>query len=112
MKHAILLSLTVLALAACQGSNCSKAKPTLLTASNAATTAKAAEDLALNEVYTRHPSRALVDIATARRRSIQPSVYEVHVEMTGSPEARAIYDVIIGEDEDGEMIVTGFTKVQ
>ncbi|GGB74706.1 hypothetical protein [Henriciella pelagia] len=104
--------IAIVGLAACQGARCAETTPTLLTARKPVITTNQAEEVALNEVYARHPTRALVDIVTATRRSVRPGVFDVHVEMTGSPEARAIYDVVISEGADGELVVSGFTKVQ
>jgi|AP82_1055514.scaffolds.fasta_scaffold252519_1 hypothetical protein len=104
--------IAVMALSACQGARCANSSPPLLTAGKPVVTTSQAEEMAVSEVYARHPTRALVDNVTATRRSVRPGVFDVHVEMTGSPEARAIYDVVISEGADGELVVSGFTKVQ
>ena len=104
--------IAIVSLAACQGARCAETTPTLLTAGKPVVTTSQAEEMAVSEVYARHPTRALVDKVAAIRRAVRPGVFDVHVEMTGSPEARAIYDVVISEGADGELMVSGFTKVQ
>lgn len=112
MRAILVSGLGGLVLAACQGANCKEPDPRALQAGAPALSVHAARSIALDEVYSRHPTRALVDFANVEQTATDPAIYMVHVEMTGSPEARAIYDVEVSETAPGDLAVTGFTKAQ
>ena len=73
---------------------------------------KAAEALALDAIYREHPTRALVDSVTAEAQVVAGMNYRFHVEMTGSPEFRDIFEVVVYEDLDGTMAVTRLEPLQ
>lgn len=112
MRYCILTVIAALALTACHVANSTKSSSPDVGSVNSVIDIEAAKQLAFKEVYDRHPTRALIDAVDAEWRGSFPSVYDIHVEMTGSPEARAIYDVVVTEGEDGNLAVTEFTKVQ
>ena len=112
MKPYTLIALAALSLGACHGARCADSTSPVVTSDNPIIATDAAEQVAIDAVYTRHPTRALVDILEGKRRDGDPLMYDVHVEMTGSPEARAIYDVVVSDDGSGNLSVTAFEKVQ
>lgn len=112
MRFTFALVLAGLSIAACQGGKCAGSDPKFLQIESPDNSIRAARRLAIDELYTRHPTRALVDFANVKQTSTQPAVFAVHIEMTGAPDARAIYDVEVSETPDGNLSVTGFTKVQ
>lgn len=112
MRTLILGTLAAMSLSACHGARCADRGPAALTVEKAEAMVDAAESLALNAVYTRYPTRALVESSETVKVSDDPAVFESHIEMTGSPDTRAIYDVEVTAEAVGEMAVTGFNKVQ
>lgn len=66
---------------------------------------------AVDQVYTQHPTRALVDTV-----DVEPAAelgrYMVHVEMTGAPEFRDIFDLVVVEGADGELVLDSLQQVQ
>ena len=112
MRAMLISGLGGLMLAACHGATCVESDPQALQVETQEISAFGARSVALDAVYERHPTRALVDFANVEQTGTSPAVYQVHVEMTGSPEARAIYEVEVSETSDGKLDVTGFTKSQ
>ncbi len=68
---------------------------------------KAAQALAVNEIYTRNPTRALVDKVSAEMQVVAGINYRFNIVMTGG----AAYRVIVFRSLQGEMSVTGFEKL-
>ena len=112
MRPLIITGLGGLLLAACHGAECAGSDPQALRVEAPAVSVFAARQTALDEVRERHPSRALVDFANVEQTATDPAVYMVHVEMTGAPEIRGIYDVEVSETEAGRLEVTGLTRAQ
>lgn len=73
---------------------------------------KAAEAMALDAIYTEHPTRALVDSVSAEAQVVAGMNYRFRVEMTGAPEFRKIFVVTVYQDLDGAMAVTQLEQVQ
>ncbi|MGB3625312.1 MAG: hypothetical protein WA989_05785 [Henriciella sp.] len=112
MKLLVTIGVAALALSACQGANCADKQPAGLTVAMPEAKQDAAKSAALDEIYERYPTRAMVDASATTARARAPGVYDVHVEMTGSPEARAIYDVVVTETPDGTLEIRTFYKTQ
>lgn len=72
---------------------------------------EAVEAFAIDAVYTAHPTRAPVDEVTIHHGSMIGR-YLVHVEMTGAPQARGIYNVVVHEEDDGALELIELTKLQ
>ncbi|MEQ9316352.1 MAG: hypothetical protein RLN72_10915, partial [Henriciella sp.] len=100
MKSFGLVVIAALALTGCHGANCAKGGQPVISSVDTLIDIEGAKQVATNEVYERHPTRALVDAMDAEWMGGSPPTYEVHIEMTGSPEARAIYDVVVTETPD------------
>jgi hypothetical protein len=66
---------------------------------------------AVDQVYTQHPTRALVDVVDVTPGA-EPGHYLVHVEMTGSAEFRNIFDVVVSEGDDGDLTLVTLDQVQ
>ena len=69
-------------------------------------------DFAVQTVYERFPTRALVDTISAETQLVAGMNHRCRIEMGGSPTARAIYSVVVYEDLDGALEVTAFDKIQ
>lgn len=68
---------------------------------------KAAQALAVNEIYTRNPTRALVEKVSAETQVVAGLNYSFNITMTGG----ATYRVIVFRNLQGEMSVTDFEKL-
>lgn len=112
MRVCLVSGLGGLLLGACHGAQCVEPDPQALRIEAPAVSVHEARRIALDEVYERHPTRALVDFANVEQVETGPAVYRVHVEMTGAPEARSIYDVEVSETAGGSLEVTAFSKAQ
>ena len=73
---------------------------------------QAAEAVALDAIYKHRPTRALVDSVTAEIQVVAGFNYRFRVEMTGAPDYRDIYEVIVYEDLDGTFTVTKLEQLQ
>ena len=112
MRTVLAAGLGVLVLAGCHGARCADTDSPPLTTAEPDVSAMAARSVALDALYEREPTRALLDTANVEQIATGPAVYRVHITMTGSPETRAIYEVEVSEQDDGLLTVTSFTKVQ
>lgn len=125
-----LAALTVLA--ACQGAPPESPTPPAATPSQAAPTEAPAQDvivggygaaneenpelaqaqkLAIEELYRRHPTRALVEKVTSEVQVVAGLNYKFQIEMSGAPEQRARYEVVVFRGLDRTMKVTSVTKL-
>ena len=68
---------------------------------------KAAQAIAVNELYTRNPPRALVDKVSAETQVVAGLNYRFTIVMTGG----AAYRVIVFRNLQGGMSVTSFEKL-
>ena len=68
---------------------------------------KAAQRLAVDEVYRRNPTRALVEKATAETQVVAGLNYRFTIAMTGG----ATYRIVVFRDLQGAMSVTSYEKV-
>ena len=68
---------------------------------------KAAQTLAVNEIYTRNPTRALVDKVSAEQQVVAGLNYRFTIVMTGG----AAYRVIVFRSLQGQMSVSSFEKL-
>ena len=68
---------------------------------------KAAQAIAVNEIYTRHPTRALVDKVTAETQVVAGLNYRFNITMSGG----AAYRVVVYRNLQGEMSVSSFEKL-
>lgn len=68
---------------------------------------KAAQAIAVNEIYTRNPTRALVDKVSAETQVVAGLNYRFTIVMTGG----AAYRVIVFRNLQGGMSVTSFEKL-
>ncbi|MEO0981577.1 MAG: hypothetical protein AAFX03_02870 [Pseudomonadota bacterium] len=72
----------------------------------------AARELAIQTVYDRRPTRALVDTVTAEIQVVAGLNHRFRIEMTGAETARNIYSVTVYENLENELEVTGFEQLQ
>jgi len=106
MKHVITsMGLVVLTLSACHHTEAVSPDPIV-----AAQHEPALEQFAIAAVYEARPTRALVD--SFEVISTKDEVSVVRVEMTGSPTARNIYQLMITELEAGEYELEAFEILQ
>lgn len=70
-------------------------------------TVKAAEKVATDAIYTRNPTRALVEKVEAEQQVVAGMNYRFTITMTGG----AKYGVTVYRDLDGKMEVTDYTKL-
>lgn len=68
---------------------------------------KAAKMLAVDEIYKRAPTRALVEKVDAQQQVVAGMNYRFDITMTGG----ARFDVTVFHDLNGAMTVTDFTKL-
>lgn len=68
---------------------------------------KAAQAVAVNEIYTRNPTRALVDKVSAETQVVAGLNYRFTIIMTGG----AAYRVIVFRNLQGGLSVTSFEKL-
>ena len=68
---------------------------------------KAAQAIAVNEIYTRNPTRALVDKVSAETQVVAGLNYRFTIVMTGG----ATYRVIVFRNLQGGLSVTSFEKL-
>lgn len=68
---------------------------------------KAAQAIAVNEIYTRQPTRALVDKVTAETQVVAGLNYRFNITMSGG----ATYRVVVYRNLQGEMSVSSFEKL-
>lgn len=68
---------------------------------------KAARALAEKEIYTRHPTRALVDKVSAETQIVAGRNYRFTIVMTGG----AAYRVVVFQPLQGEMTVSAYEKL-
>lgn len=66
---------------------------------------------AIAEVYRRHPTRALVESATAEVQVVAGLNYRFIIAMSGDPETRPRYEVVIFRSLSGDYSVTDFKKL-
>jgi hypothetical protein len=68
---------------------------------------KAAQSVAVEAIYTRNPTRALVEKATADVQVVAGLNYRFNITMTGG----AAYRVVVYRDLQGKMSVTAYEKL-
>lgn len=68
---------------------------------------KAAQKIAVDEIYKRNPTRALVEKATAETQVVAGLNYRFTIVMSGG----ATYRVVVFRDLQGAMSVTSYEKV-
>lgn len=112
MRAMLVAGLGGMLLGACHGANCAGGNPDVFQVEMPEISAISARSLAVDEVYSRHPTRALIDFANVEQTAAEPATYRVQVELTGAPERRAIYDVDVSETPDGRLEITNFEKAQ
>ncbi|MCI4645546.1 MAG: hypothetical protein MRY64_12270 [Hyphomonadaceae bacterium] len=74
--------------------------------------AKIAYDLVEAAIYEQYPTRALVDSVALETQVVAGLNYRFRVEMTGSPESRAIYEGVVYRNLDNAYELTALSKVQ
>jgi len=72
---------------------------------------RAVKMFAADAVYTAHPTRALVDVLEVTPAA-ELGRYMVHIEMTGSPEFRDVFDLVVFEQADGTLELVSLEQVQ
>ena len=72
---------------------------------------RAVEMFATDAIYTAHPTRALVDVLEVTPAA-ELGRYMVHIEMTGSPEFRDVFDLVVFEQADGALELVSLEQVQ
>jgi hypothetical protein len=70
-----------------------------------------ARKLAIEELYTRFPSRALVERVTSEVQVVAGVNYKFLVEMSGAPDQRNRYEIVVFRSLDGKMRVTDVRKL-
>jgi hypothetical protein len=68
---------------------------------------QAAEKLAIDEIYKREPQRSIVETVTREQQVVAGMNYRFNVKMSGVNR----YEVVVFRSLQGEMSVTGFTKL-
>lgn len=68
---------------------------------------KAAEKLAVDEIYRREPQRSIVETVTRESQVVAGMNYRFTIKMTGANR----YEVVVFRPLQGEMSVTGFAKL-
>ena len=68
---------------------------------------KQAKAVAIDEIYKRNPTRALVEKATAEQQVVAGMNYRFHIEMSGG----AKFEIVVFNALDGKMSVTSYEKV-
>ncbi len=68
--------------------------------------AKAARAIAVNAIYTRNPTRALVEKVNAETQVVAGLNYRFNIVMTGG----ATYRIVVFRSLQGEMSVTSYEK--
>ncbi len=72
---------------------------------------RAVEMFAADAVYSAHPTRALVDILEVTPAA-ELGRYMVHIEMTGAPESRDVFDLVVVEQAGGTLELISLEQVQ
>ena len=68
--------------------------------------------IATDAIYARFPTRALVETVSVETQVVAGLNYRYRIEMSGSPEARAIYEAVVYRDLDDNYELTSLTKLQ
>ena len=63
-------------------------------------------------IYKQYPTRALVDRVALETQVVAGLNYRFRVEMTGAPEARAIYSAVVYRNLDDDYELTTLDKLQ
>ncbi|MEL6754612.1 MAG: hypothetical protein AAFO57_11345 [Pseudomonadota bacterium] len=74
--------------------------------------AKVAYEMVVDAIYEQYPTRALVDVVTLETQVVAGLNYRFRVEMTGAPEARAIYQAKVYRDLEDTYEITSLEKIQ
>ena len=74
--------------------------------------AKIAYDMVEAAIYEQYPTRALVDQVTLETQVVAGLNYRFRIEMTGAPEARAIYSAVVYRNLDDAYELTSLDKLQ
>lgn len=74
--------------------------------------AKTALRIATDAIYERFPTRALVDTVSLETQVVAGLNYRYRIEMTGSPDARSIYEATVYRDLDDNFELTSLNKLQ
>ena len=72
---------------------------------------RAVEMFAADAVYTAHPTRALVDVLEVTPAA-ELGRYKVRIEMTGAPEFRDVFYLVVFEQADGTLELVSLEQVQ
>lgn len=111
MRRLLLIAVAALA-SACTGTTEAAApKPPLAggyqSASASDETVKAAETLAVAEIYKRDPQRGIVEQVTREQQVVAGMNYRFTIKMTGVNS----YRIVVFKPLQGEMVVTGYEKL-
>lgn len=74
--------------------------------------AKIAYDMVETAIYEQYPTRALVDKVALETQVVAGLNYRFRIEMTGAPEARAIYSAVVYRNLDDAYELTSLDKLQ
>jgi hypothetical protein len=70
-----------------------------------------ARKLAIEEVYRRFPTRALVEGVTAEAHTGKDRAFRFRITMSGAPETRPVYEAIVVKPQFGEWSVISLTAI-
>ncbi len=111
MRLALLLVSVSAALAACATPASEATQPPIVGGYSAASLSdagvKEAQAVAEKEIYTRNPTRALVEKATVETQVVAGRNYRFNIVMSGG----ASYRVVVYQPLQGEMTVTAYEKL-
>ncbi len=74
--------------------------------------AKTALSIATEAIYQRYPTRALVEAVTLETQVVAGLNYRYSIEMSGSQNARGIYEATVYRDLDDNFELTSLAKLQ
>lgn len=74
--------------------------------------AETALRIATDAIHERYPTRAQVETVSLETQLVAGLNYRYRIEMSGSPQARAIYEAVIYRDLEDNYELTSLTKLQ
>ncbi|MDZ4761921.1 MAG: hypothetical protein SGJ21_12710 [Alphaproteobacteria bacterium] len=116
MKTLVCLALLGVAIACTAPSTAPEAQPRPIVvggynAADDTSQLRAARNLAIDELYRRFPTRALIEGVTSEVQVVAGLNYRFRIEMSGDKAVRPIYSVVVFQSLQDELSVTSVKRI-